>query len=164
MEYERGEGSGQGTGDHMSDTKNDGAAGALDAALRPPFWMRLLALAVGLFGLLTLVSGGRVLFRPEEARVAAGAYMPFVVWFNFLAGFAYVLAALAVWQGRRWACALAAGIATATVVVFAIFGFKVLIGTPFEMRTVGAMTLRSGFWVLGAYFICRRHSRMRGSN
>ena len=127
-----------------------------------PRRMRLLALVAGLFGLLTLVSGGRVLFGPEEARIAAGGYMPFVVWFNFLAGFAYVLAALAMWQGKRWACALAAGIAAATIVVFAIFGFKALAGTPFEMRTVGAMTLRSGFWLVAAYFVCRRIGRVRG--
>jgi len=123
--------------------------------------MRILAVAAGLFGLLTLISGGRVLFGPEEARIAAGAYMPFVVWFNFLAGFAYIVAAWAMWQGRPWACALAGGIAAATVVVFAIFGFKAMTGTPFEMRTVGAMTLRSGFWLIAALVLCTWRRRMR---
>lgn len=51
-------------------------------------------LAVG-FGLLTLWSGGNVLFGGEDARAAAGNYVPFVVVFNFAAGFAYVLAASA---------------------------------------------------------------------
>lgn len=43
--------------------------------------------AIG-FGLLTLKSGGSVIFIDGPARLAAGNYLPFVVWFNFLAGFA----------------------------------------------------------------------------
>ena len=118
-------------------------------------WMRGLAVAAGLFGLLTVFSGGRVLFGPEEARIAAGHYVPLVLWFNFFAGFAYVVAAWGIWQGRRWACALAAGIAAATLAVFAIFGLMAATGTPFEMRTVGAMTLRGGFWLVAAFLVCR---------
>ncbi len=141
----------------MDDTNapNGGAPAAGHAGKTRTIWRRGLAVAAALFGLLTIMSGGRVLFGPEAARIAAGDYMPFVVWFNFLAGFAYVAAAWGIWQGRRWACALAAGIATATLVVFAIFGVKALTGTPFEMRTVGAMTLRSGFWLVAAFLICR---------
>ena len=39
------------------------------------------------FGLLTLISGGSALF----GLVDMGAVVPFVLWFNFLAGFAYVV-------------------------------------------------------------------------
>ena len=45
------------------------------------------------FGLLTLVSGGRALFGGADM----GAVVPFVLWFNFLAGFAYVAAGLGFW-------------------------------------------------------------------
>ena len=38
------------------------------------------------FGLLTLISGGSALF----GLVDMGAVVAFVLWFNFLAGFAYV--------------------------------------------------------------------------
>ena len=120
-----------------------------------PAGRRVLAILAGLFGLLTLFSGGRVLFGPEEARIAAGHYVPLVLWFNFLAGFAYLAAAWGIWRGRRWACPLAAGIAMATLAVFAIFGLMVAMGTPFEMRTVGAMTLRGGFWLGAAFLVCR---------
>ena len=41
------------------------------------------------FGLLTLKSGGSVLFIDGDARQAAGHYVPFVLWFNFFAGFNY---------------------------------------------------------------------------
>lgn len=118
--------------------------------------MRVVAVVAGLFGALTLVSGGKVLFGPQEARAAAGAYMPFVVWFNFLAGFAYIVAAWGIWRGAAFSRPLAAGIAVLTLIVFAIFGIKAMTGTPFEMRTVGAMTLRSGFWLAVAWMLHRR--------
>ncbi|MGB8811992.1 MAG: hypothetical protein WCC57_02300, partial [Paracoccaceae bacterium] len=50
---------------------------------------------------------------------------------------------------------LAWAIALATLAVFAAFGVVVLTGTPFEMRTVAAMTLRSGFWLAVAWSLGR---------
>jgi hypothetical protein len=108
------------------------------------------------FGLATIGSGGKVLFGGEMAREAAGNYMPFVVGFNFLAGFAYVIAALGLARGRLWAARLALGIAAATALVFIYFGLFVLSGAPFEMRTVGAMTLRTALWAGIAWFACRQ--------
>tara|TARA_R110002110_G_scaffold239506_1_gene455438 strand:- start:59 stop:493 length:435 start_codon:yes stop_codon:yes gene_type:complete len=40
---------------------------------------------------------------------SAGHYGPFVVWFNFLAGFAYVVAGFGLWFRRRWAAGLVDG-------------------------------------------------------
>lgn len=71
-------------------------------ARRPPvIWIAVL-LAVA-FGLLTIKSGGSVLFVDGVARQNAGNYVPFVLWFNFLAGFAYVAAGLGVLGRQRWA-------------------------------------------------------------
>ena len=39
------------------------------------------------FGALTILSGGTVLFGGDAAREAAGKVVPFVLWFNFLSGF-----------------------------------------------------------------------------
>lgn len=103
------------------------------------------ALAI-LFGLATLASGGRALFGGAEARAAVGAAVPFVLWFNFLAGFAYVAAGAGLIAGRGWAAALAAGIALATIAVFGAFGLHVAAGGAHETRTVAAMTLRAGLW------------------
>ena len=50
--------------------------------------VKSLAVVAVLFGLLTVFSGGRTLFGGEGARLAAGAIVPFVLWFNFVAGFA----------------------------------------------------------------------------
>lgn len=108
------------------------------------------------FGLVTISSGGRVLFGDEPARLAAGNYLPFVVWFNFLAGFAYVTAAAGLATRQHWAPRLALAIATATALVFLVFGLFILAGTPFESRTVAAMTLRTTLWAGIAWFARRR--------
>jgi hypothetical protein len=55
------------------------------------------------FGLLTIKSGGSVLFVDGIAREDAGNYVPFVLWFNFLAGFAYLLAGVGLFMQKHWA-------------------------------------------------------------
>ena len=122
----------------------------------PVRWIKPIAVVALVFGLLTLFSGGNVLFGPDEARASAGQYVGFVVWFNFLAGGVYVLAAIGLWLGKSWAPRLAALIAIATAVVGLGFTFVVLRGSPFEMRTVGALTLRFAFWAAIALITTRR--------
>jgi hypothetical protein len=116
-----------------------------------------------LFGLLTLREGGAVLFVDGAARAAAGDYVPFVLWFNFLAGFAYVVAGVGLLYRRAWAARLALGIALATLGVFAALGIHIASGGAHEMRTVVAMTLRSGIWcviaTVGWRFLLRPGTR-----
>ena len=116
--------------------------------LQPSPWLRGASILAVLFGLMTLKEGGTVLFGGEAARTAAGAYVPFVLWFNFLAGFAYVVAGLALWWRQGWAVGLALGIALATALVFAVFGVYVMNGGAFEVRTVAAMALRTTVWLV----------------
>jgi hypothetical protein len=125
--------------------------GEVSAAARPGGggrWRLAGAALAGVFGVATVASGGRVLFGGEAARLAAGHVVPFVLWFNFLAGFAYVAAAGGLLLGRRWGARLAAAIALATALVFAAFGVHVLRGGPWEPRTLAAMTLRTCFWAV----------------
>lgn len=117
--------------------------------------MRVLALLALAFGVLTIRAGGSVLFGGEAAQRAAGAYVPFVLWFNFCAGFVYLAASVGLWLQRRWAVALALGIAVATMLVFTAFGVFVLQGGPFEWRTVVAMSVRSLFWAVLAWIAYR---------
>ncbi len=112
-----------------------------------------------LFGAMTLLSGGKVLFGGEAARQQAGNYVPFVLWFNFLAGFAYIAAGAGLALMRPWAAYLALAIAGATALAFMAFGVHVLSGATFEPRTVAAMTLRTGLWagigLLAWHFLAR---------
>ncbi len=112
----------------------------------------LVSVVAILFGLLTIKSGGMVLFVDGPDRVAAGNYVPFVLWFNFLAGFFYVLAGVGLWFKQRWAVWLAGAILIATLVVFALFGLHIYSGGLYEFRTVMAMSLRSLVWSLIASY------------
>lgn len=115
-----------------------------------------------LFGILTIVSGGRVLFGGAAAQAAAGDTVPFVLWFNFLSGFAYVLAGLGIATGRRWAVTLSIALAVAIASVFALFGLYVYQGAAFEMRTVGAMSLRLLVWIAIAA-VAVQHIALKGA-
>lgn len=112
-------------------------------------WLiRAMALfAIG-FGLSTIKEGGAVMFDVGIAREVAGDYVPFLLWFNFSAGFAYLVAGAGLWLHQRWTIWLAAVIAMATVITFIAFGFHIYAGGAYEMRTVFAMCLRTGVWAI----------------
>lgn len=115
--------------------------------LKSSLWLRGASIFAVLFGLMTIKEGGSVLFGSEAARTAAGAYVPWVLWFNFLAGFAYVATGLALWWRQSWTARAALGIALATALVFAALGIHVLNGGAYEIRTVAAMALRTTVWL-----------------
>ncbi len=124
----------------------------MSASARPSAWVWLTAPLAVLFGVVTIGVGGRTLFGPPNGEPGI---VPFVLWFNFLAGFAYVAAGAGLFLSKRWAARLAAVIAAATVLVFVAFGIHVLSGGDFAGRTVGAMTLRSFVWIAIAVVACR---------
>lgn len=110
------------------------------------------SILAAVFGLLTLKSGGEVLFIDGEARLAAGHYVPFVLWFNFSAGFVYIIAAIGLWMLRPWSARLSFLLAAATLIVFVALGFHIFHGGEYEMRTIFAMTLRSAVWIVISIF------------
>ena len=107
------------------------------------------------FGGLTIFAGGTALFGGAVLRAAYGDFVPFVLWFNFIAGFVYVLAGIGLYRARRWAAQLALGIAVATALVCVALAVHVASGGPFEMRTIGAMILRTVIWSGIALLACR---------
>lgn len=125
-------------------------------------FIRAIAVAATGFGLLTIKEGGAVLFVDGEARAAAGHYVPFVLWFNFVAGFAYAIAGVGLWRRRRWAAWLAVAIVVATALVFVGFGAHVYAGGEYERRTVVAMSLRTVVWTVIAAVAWRRLVRDPG--
>ena len=74
--------------------------------------------------------------------------MPFVLWFNFLAGFAYVIVGFGLWAMQRWALWLSFAIAAATLLIFSALGLQIWSGGSYEMRTVAAMGLRAMTWLV----------------
>ena len=122
---------------------------------RPPRWPAILALVAIVFGIVTIIVGGKTLFGGTEVRIAAGNILPFVLWFNFIAGFAYVIAGVGLFLWKRWAAQLSAAIAAATIAVFVAFSIHIFLGGTFEARTVGAMIIRSVVWIVIAVSACR---------
>lgn len=119
------------------------------------WWRWVPPLVAVTFGGMTILEGGSVLFGDEAARRAAGNYVPFVLWFNFLAGFAYVAAGTGLWIRARWSVGLSVAILFGTAAVFLAFGLHVLSGGPYELRIVAAMTLRTTVWLLLALWARR---------
>ncbi len=119
-------------------------------------WLAIAALA---FGLLSVASGGRMLFGSLELRAAAGQAVSFVLWFNFLAGFVYVLAGAGLLWRRPWAVYASLFVAISTLLVFLAFGIHIIGGGAYEPRTVGAMMLRSLFWIALAIISLRVMNR-----
>ena len=111
-----------------------------------PAWVWISAIIAVIFGVMTIKSGGSVLFINGEARLAAGNYVDFVLWFNFLAGFFYVLTGIGIWLEKAWAPKAAVTIAALTLLVFAAFGIHILNGGEYEQRTVIAMSVRTLLW------------------
>lgn len=120
-------------------------------------WLAIVAL---LFGALTIASGARALFGAAETKAALGDVVPFVLWFNFLAGFVYVVAGAGLLARKQWGVYAAMFLAIATVLVFVAFGVHVVGGGAFEARTVGALTLRSSFWIVVAMLAYRATPRI----
>lgn len=104
-------------------------------------------LAIG-FGVMTLKSGGFALFGGVEGKDFAGQYVPFVLWFNFIAGFFYVISGVGIILKTKWALKLSIALAVLTLLVFLGFGIHIFLGNSYETRTIGAMSIRAIFWII----------------
>ena len=107
-----------------------------------------LAIAAIVFGAVTSYSGGQALFGSPQARAEVGNAVPFVLWFNFCAGFVYVLTGAGLLQRSYWALYASLFLGVSTFVVAVMLGVHILIGGAFEMRTLGAMAIRTLFWAI----------------
>jgi hypothetical protein len=114
-----------------------------------------------LFGIATLFSGGNALFELHGTANHTTQIVPFVLYFNFAAGFAYVATGAGLIMKHGWAPVSAVAIAVATIMVFLALGGWILAGNAYETRTVLAMSLRTAFWLSLAIISVasyRRHS------
>jgi hypothetical protein len=87
-----------------------------------------LAIAAIVFSVVTVLTGGRTLFGSLESRADFGNVVPFVLWFNFLAGFVYIVAGAGLLLCRRWAVYPSLFVVVSTILVFVAFGVHVIGG------------------------------------
>ena len=128
-----------------------------------PRWALILAAVAIIFGLASIVSGGLVLFGSHATRASAGAVVPFVLWFNFLTGFVYVIAGVGLIRWERWSGRLSLLLAIAILITSAVFATHVAMGGPYEIRTAGALLLRASLWTGIAFLACRQLGCLRHS-
>lgn len=107
-----------------------------------------LAAVVWVFGMLTFVSGGSVLFGPESVSRIAGEVVGFVLWFNFLSAPFYILAGIGLWRGAPWGMKLAGWLALLCALVLLALILFIISGQAYELRTLLAMSFRFVFWGL----------------
>lgn len=98
-----------------------------------------------LFGVLTIFSGGQNLFN-ENVIKTQGNIIPVVLWFNFMAGFLYILTGLCVLKRKKIALRLSAFLSSMNIVVFLYLLNHIYSGGAYEVRTLVAMSFRTLFW------------------
>lgn len=63
--------------------------------------LHVIGLVAAVFGIATIFAGGSVLFGPPAVRAEAGQVVAFVLQFNLVAGFVYVVAGAAMVNNAR---------------------------------------------------------------
>lgn len=76
-------------------------------------------------------------------------YRP-LLWFNTAMGFAYLAAAVAVWRHLRRGRVAALAIFGVNLLVLVAIATLLAAGQAVAITSVGAMTLRTGFWLIVA--------------
>lgn len=108
--------------------------------------LRFLGWMAILFGIATLISGGRAIVEMHGITHPTANIVPFVLFFNLAAGVPYIVTGAGLILQRPWAAKSAAAIALATFAVFVGLGAWILVGNAYDIQTVLAMTLRTAFW------------------
>lgn len=112
------------------------------------FFLKFLFVFVIIFGVMTLIEGGSVAFDIGKARINAGNYVPFVLWFNFLSGFVYIINGIGLLLEKKWASKSSFFLLISILTVYFLLFIHILLGGLYETKTVIAMGLRSSIWFL----------------
>ncbi|MDX2471326.1 MAG: hypothetical protein QNL04_12205 [SAR324 cluster bacterium] len=109
-----------------------------------------LAIFMFIFGLLTVKSGGGVLFV-DSIREVAGNYILPIVWFNFLAGALSLLVAPSLWLGKVWAPKVASAVFFAYLAMDLYLAVHIVTGGMYMEKTILAMAIRTTMWGLAGF-------------
>ncbi len=122
------------------------------------FVCRLLALVALLFGLVTIVTGTRVLAGSDPGYPV---YQPLLA-YNVAMGFAYIAAGVLAWRSAQRGKRAALAIFVLNLVVLAAIAWLYSSGGAVALESVRAMILRTSVWLvlfLGFAWAGRRAAR-----
>lgn len=106
---------------------------------------KILGIGAIVFGLITILEGGRTILFPEHAP--PNVIME-VLWLNTVAGFFYLVAGFLVFKNNPKAYLWAKALAMFNVALLTYLLLEIQKGTPYETRTLAAMIIRTVFWLL----------------
>jgi hypothetical protein len=118
---------------------------------------RTVAVLAGIFGLATILAGGRVLSGADPGYVV---FRPLLI-FNTAMGAAYVAAALVTWRSLRWGRYAAAGILGLNLLALGAILLLYGTGSAVAMDSLVAMTFRTAVWL--GFFLALSRVRRRSS-
>jgi hypothetical protein len=118
--------------------------------------LRIASIVAITFGILTVLSGGIAVLGWEPSNQLLGNIVVPILWFNFLSGFAYLLAGAGLWAVKQWSVWLSALISLSIVCAAAYLTQHILVGGAYEVRTVGALIFRGFIW-LAISWVAHRH-------
>jgi hypothetical protein len=107
------------------------------------FFLKLLFVFLIIFGIMTIIEGGAVSFDIGKARINSGNYIPFVLWFNFISGFFYIITGIGLLLEKKWASKLSLLLLISILIVYLLLFIYILLGGLYEIRTIIAMGLRT---------------------
>lgn len=104
--------------------------------------LKIAAIAIILFALITLFMSGSVIFDLFGIRAQEGNYVLFVVVLNFISGFLYLFAAYGLFSQKNWTTSLLF-ISTA-VLILSFIGLLIHVNTGgvYEASTIKALLFR----------------------
>ena len=129
--------------------------------------LKITAIALLLFALLTLFLSGSVIFNLFGIRAKEGNYVPLVVWTNFISSILYIAAAYGLLKMKKWSVWLLS--ISVFILIAAFVGLKLHInsGGLYEAKTVNAMMFRIGLTVLiavASYFLLKNKQLSKNEN
>lgn len=105
---------------------------------------RTVAVVAAVFGLATIVAGGRVLTGWSDPGYVV--YRPLLI-YNTVMGVAYLAAGVVIWRSLHWGKVVAATIFVLNLVVLGGIVFLYMEGSPVAIDSLRAMTFRTAVWL-----------------
>jgi hypothetical protein len=103
---------------------------------------RAVAIVAVIFGLATVLAGGRVLSGADPGYVV---FRPLLI-FNTAMGAAYIATAIVIWRSLRWGRYAAAGIFGLNLLALGAILLLYGTGSAVAVDSLGAMSLRTVVW------------------
>jgi len=116
------------------------------------------AIILLVFGTLTLFLSSSVLFDWFDIKAKEGNYVLFFVWTNFICSILYLTAAYGLIKKKQWTIKLLLTALILLSIAFVCLINHIIMGSPYEANTVGAIIFRIGITV-GFIVIAKKISK-----